>query len=224
MESDQNHISARKILLLVATGILGFVLANFTGSFVILKMRLTHATAILEGILTLSGNIILAITISLSICATLRWNKDQRLSKKKIISGSLLIVVALTLAGLSFWTSTQFKDFDKIVDENQISNIKQKFIDKIDKTDNLEKKSKLSKFYAQIIYENEGKVIEYLTPEGRKAFYIPTDDAKQQRDIVLFTRTFRKISVPVHVSIGIIWLISVAAAVGTAFYRRRSEI
>lgn len=222
MDSEQNQISTPKKILLVAITLFGFALANFSGPLIFLKMRYTNAMAILEGLLRLSGNIIIAVTISLIICAVLRGKKGDKFTKKQVVIASLLAFVALALAGLSFKASTGFKDFDKYIEETK-STTKQDIINKLSKAETAERRSKLSLLYARITYEEDGKIIEYSTPEGKTAAYLPTPDAEKNRDMLSFFKTYRKMYVPVNIAIGIIWMVSILVAGGIVANRRRSD-
>jgi len=177
--------------------------------------------AILGGALRLFGNIVLAVMISSSICTTLRVKKGEKLSKKRAAIASFLILIALVLAGLSFEASTAFNNFDKNIKETELT-IKKDILNKLNQNNKIERKSKLSQLYAKMTYEEEGKIIEYLTPEGKSAAYIPTPDAEKNRDMLLFLITYRKMFAPVNITIGLIWLISIIAAIGFVVHRRRS--
>jgi hypothetical protein len=221
-----NHIkdqkSKAKKFWIVAMTLLGFVLANFSGPVLLLNTHHTKAMAILEGILRLTGNVILAVTISLSISAALRTKEDNKLPKSQVAIAAVLTLIALALAILSFKASTIFHNFDKYVEETTLST-KQDIINKLSKTEKIEKKSKLSRLYAQMTYEEDGKIIEYLTPEGKTATYTPSPDAIQNRDMLSFFRTYRKISPPLDIFIGAIWLLSIVAAVVIAVRKSRPK-
>lgn len=222
MNDTENQISKTKKSWLLGVSLLGFILAHFSGPLIFLKMRPTNAMAILEGVLRGLGNILVAVTISIFITVLLRTEKHFKLSKKQIATATSLILVALTLALLSFKSSSAFSNFDKYL-QGVDTETRERIINKLNSSDSIEKKSKLSRLYAQVIYEEDGKIIEYLTPDGKTATYVPSTESIKNRDMLMFFRTYRKMSPPLDIFIGVIWLLSILVAIGIAVYRRQSE-
>lgn len=220
MTDIPNHTSKAKKFRLVVIGLVGFVLSNFSTAFIFLKTRPTNAMAILEGVLRATGNILLAATIAISIAELLRPQEDAKPGKKKVFAATGLMLVAVVLALLSFKASSEFKKFDKYLQGTDLET-KEKIKKKLKSSETLEKRSKLSHLYAQVTYEEEGKIIEYLRPDGKLVAYVPTPESINNRDMLLFFKTYRKMSPSIEVFVGTVWLASLIAALGLSFRRRK---
>lgn len=223
MTDTPNHTSKAKKFGLVAIGLVGFILSNFSTAFIFLKMRPTYAMAIAEGVLRAFGSILLATTIAISILEALRQQKEAKPSKKRVAAATGLALVAIVLAIMSFRASSEFKKFDKYLAGIDFET-KEKIQMKLNSSESMDKKSKLSRLYAQVTYEDEGKIIEYLTPDGKSVAYIPSPESIKNRDMQLFFKTHRKMSPSIDIFIGIVWLVSLVAAFGLSMHRKRCEI
>ena len=207
----------------MAIGLVGFILSNFSTAFIFLKMRPTYAMAIAEGVLRAFGSVLLATTIAISILDSLRQKNEVNPIKKRIAAAIGLAVVAIVLASMSFRASSDFKEFNKYLAGIDFET-KEKIQMKLNSSESMEKKSKLSRLYAQVTYEDEGKIIEYLTPDGKSVAYIPSPESINNRDMQLFFKTHREMSPSIDIFIGIVWLASLVVAIGLSMHRKRSEI
>jgi hypothetical protein len=219
MTDNQNQTSKAKRFWLVVIGLVGFVLSNFSTAFIFLKTRPSYAMAVSEGVLRASGSILLAATMAISISETLHQQNEAKVSKKRIAAASGLVLVAVVLAFMSFRASSEFKKFDKYMQGLDFET-KEKIEKKLQTSESMEKKSKLSHLYAQVTFEEEGKIIEYLRPDGKAVAYVPSPESINNRDMVLFLKTHRKVSPPTDIFIGIVWLASLIAAIGLSIRGR----
>jgi len=222
MTDTPNHTSKAKKFGLVTLGLVGFILSNFSTAFIFLKMRPTYAMAIAEGVLRAFGSILLATTIAISISETLRQQNEANPSKKRISAAIGLTLLAIVLALMSFRASSDFKKFDKYLSGIDFET-KEKIQMKLNSSESMDKKSKLSRLYAQVTYEDEGKIIEYLRPDGKSVAYVPSPESIKNRDMQLFFKTHRKMSPSIDTFIGIVWLASLVAAIGLSMRRQRCE-
>jgi len=213
MTDSQDSVSKAKKFWFVVIALLGFVLSNFSTSFIFLKMRPTYAMAITESVLRALGGLILAATIAFTIADLLRTQGRETLSKKRVFAVTGLMLVAMVLAFMSFRASSELKKFDRFLQETNLET-KQKIIQKLNGSESTEKKSKLSHLYAQVTYEDEGKIIEYLRPDGKSVAYVPSPETMNNRDMLLFLKTHRKMSPPTDIFIGIVWPAALIAAIG----------
>lgn len=219
MTDTPNPTSRAKKIGLVAIGLVGFVLSNFSTTFIFLKMRPTYAMAIAEGVLRAFGSILVAATIAITMADLLRTRGTAKPRIKRVIAVTGLMLVAIVLALMSFRASSEFKKFDKFLQGTDLET-KQKIIQKLNSSESIEKKSKLSHLYAQVIYQEEGKIIEYLRPDGKSGAYVPSPESINNRDMLLFFKTHMKMSPPTDIFIGIVWLASLIAAIGLSIRER----
>ena len=118
----------------------------------------------------------------------IRTLRNEGFSFKRLFMPLLAFVFLVSTSSICFYTSAITKGVSEGLDR-PIRDI-EKFTKKIDdETIPLSERSKYSLFYAKLKYDEEGSLIEYLTLEGQKKIFQPSDDQINSREKFLENKT-----------------------------------
>jgi len=73
--------------------------------------------------------------------------------------------------------------------ETANADINKSILNKMNQDLPVEKRSKLSFLHAKAIFTDEGRIIEYLSPEGKSITFVPSVEDQSNRNLLLFQQT-----------------------------------
>ncbi len=175
-------------IFVAVTAILGIVLDFGSAKLLGFVMPIGKDLAIIWGILRVLGNLMFSSVLAFIFIKQIKLFRRTGFTLKKtllIIADALLVVF---LIGLNVWRYTAIRDFNQYL-ESWNTDISSRLINKMGQDLPPEKRSRLSFLNAQGIFVEEGRRIDYLSPNGRLIEYDPTPEDHANRNVRLFLQT-----------------------------------
>jgi hypothetical protein len=117
-----------------------------------------------------------------------RAYRERRIATNPVVLLVTIVIIAITMISLGYMRSSSINGINQYF-ESTNAEIDKRTVNSLSKDLPMRNKSGLSFLHAQAIYREEGRLIEYLTPEGNTALYVPVADDQSARDNILFWRS-----------------------------------
>jgi hypothetical protein len=165
--------------------ILGFILAEASDRilsvFIPTGPDLAHASAIFRVL----GNFVLIVGFTGAISIYIRHVRDIGFTKIRVIVITLCLLWPAIMVVTSFKTYFAWKDFYQYVNTTSAASDGE-LVNKMNKALTGKKKSRISYLHAQYIYQHEGKITEYQSPEGATVSYTPNSEDEEARGLITY--------------------------------------
>ncbi len=190
MFSNRNPLNLTKLqtIFVIVTMVLGFVLDNASSKFLGLIMPFGSNMAITWGVLRILGNIMVSAVLAFILFRMIRLFRESGFDLRRTLLTAASAVVVLSLIGLGIWRYTAVRDFNQYL-ESWNGEINDRLVRNMTEDLPVERKSKLSFLYAKGIFIQDGRLIEYLSPDGTSIPFSPSAEDQSYRNLTLFQRT-----------------------------------
>lgn len=219
MKEIREYLSRRKRFSLTAAGIIGGILANFSGPILMKFAPINYTLAITESILKIAGNLLLASSMAIVLYLSINIARSLGFTWKRIAVIALFCLFSIVLAIMTYKVGAMYNNFVQHIDTLS-SESRNEVAKKMTMATTLEKKSKLSYLYAQFHYEERGDCINYFGKDGTEHRYHPNQEAIKNRELLLFFQAFSKMQDKTMMTNIVIWLLSTLIAVCFGFTKK----
>lgn len=181
--------------------------------------QLNLEMAVLESFLKTTGNLLFATALATYLDISIIIARTRGFTRKRIFFITAITLFSMLLAFLTYKTGAMYNDFVRYV-ESASADTSKNYDNKLAMATTTEKKSKLSYLKAQYIYENEGKIINYLDTDGAEQRYQPNKESINNREMLQFFHSFNNLQNEITVANVVIWLLSTLIAVYLGYTRK----
>ena len=212
MKEIRGYLSRRNRLFAAVAATVGACLANFSGPILLKLAPLNSSLAVIESILKVTGNLLLASTIAVFLALSIKIARMRGFTAKRVATIALFCMFSMALAAMTYKVNAMFNDFVKYVTTQ--SAVSQKMLkDKMALASTLDSKAKISFLIAQDAYEKVGMIINYIDINGIERRFQPDQEAIKNREMLHMFQTMSKMQNLTTLAIIIIWSLSTVIAV-----------
>jgi hypothetical protein len=182
------NLTKHERIFVIVAAILGFVLDNGSSKFLGFIMPFGRDMAVTWGILRVIGNIMVSAVFAFILFRMIKLFRESGFTLKRTLLTVASAVFVLSLIGLNILRYAAVRDFNQYL-ESWNTDINQRIVSKMSQALPIEKKSKLSFLYAKGVFIDDGRLIEYLAPDGTSIAFSPSAEDQSNRNMIVFQRT-----------------------------------
>ena len=212
MKEIHEYLTRRNRFFATAAAIVGAILANFSGPILLKLVSLTATIAGAVSILKIVGNLLLASSIAIFLSISIKIARERGFTVKRAVPISLYLILSVTMVFMSYKMNELYGNFVRFI-TTESTNTRNKLNDKLGTVTTIEKKSKISHLIAQSVYEDEGRIVNYLEKDGSEHKYHPDNEAIKNREMVKLFQDISKTQNQTMMAIILIWITSTLLAV-----------
>lgn len=216
------NLTKTERIFVFVTVILGVLVDNVSSKLLHYIMPIAQETAVIGGILRIIGNILMALAIAFIVAKMIQVFRRSGFTQKRILALVACAACILLVIVFNIWRYKAVQNFSQYF-ESTNAEINRSTLNKLSQNLPLDKKSKLSFLHAKSVFTDEGRIIEYLSPEGKSVPFTPSPEDQSNRNVFLFLHTqsgFEKVIVTVN---SLSWLIALFGAFIFGFTAKNSE-
>ncbi len=174
---------------------LGFAFYIFVDLFYLIfidfdPFSASHEVALIEWLIRVFRDVALTTAVATMIIVGIRDIRKSGYTLKGLIYSAVGVFIIVSCL---FMSVVGYQTFKKIAPHRTPDTIRDIIVSRINSTnDSINTKSKISKFYAGILFYEDGVQSNYITESGNIELYIPTNKELEQREALLKSRELSK--------------------------------
>lgn len=199
---------------------IGFMTANFSDGILFYFRpfeRFTEGLLFITGASRIFGTCLLAAIYGVITCLGIRDIRKNGINKKNATTTAIGILSCAGMLLLQIYSFSVTHDFNDYIVKSQdeiVTGIKNKL--QTDLTP--DRMSKVSLAYAQTMYEFNGSLAEYRTPEGNWIKYEPNAEALKNRHFLMMFTYIRERESSMKTAVIILWLFATIASIAVGLF------
>jgi len=211
MASNPLNLSIRERVIFGSVYLLGVILDFGSNRFIHNILPIGRDLAVTWGLLRISGNVLMSIAAGFLIFRLLIVQRQNVSAYKRNAAIAIFMVVAVFYIATTIWQYKVVMNTNEYFETNR-ADISKSILKKMNQNVSSEKKSKLSYLHATTVYTDEGRIIEFVSPDGKLVKFTPSAEDQSIRNLVLFQKTQSEFEKLIAIAISFSWLLSIASA------------